>query len=118
MAKKQTNPAPERGKPPVAKLCKGLPNASIWAHVSDTGTFYSVTFERRHRDANNEWKSTQIFDRSSLVRLAKLADEADTEIARLTAMEAAQLGGFPILQCVCHCLSVCAFGQDLDLNVC
>ncbi len=90
MAKKQTNPAPEKGKPPVAKLRNGLLNASIWAHVTDKGTFYNVTFERRYRDAKGDWKSTQSFDRSSLLKLAKLADQAETEIARLMAMEAAE----------------------------
>lgn len=90
MAKKQTNPVPEKGHPPVAKLRNGLLNASIWAHVNDKGTFYSVTFERRYRDAQGEWKSTHSFDRSSLLKLAKLADQAETEIARLAAMETAE----------------------------
>ena len=90
MAKKQTNPAPEKGNPPVAKLRNGLLNATIWAHVTEKGTFYNVTFERRYRDAKGDWKSTQSFDRASLLKLAKLADQAETEIARLMAMEAAE----------------------------
>jgi len=70
MAKKQTNPAPEKGNPPVAKLRNGLLNATIWAHVTEKGTFYNVTFERRYRDAKGDWKSTQSFDRASLLKLA------------------------------------------------
>ena len=43
------------------------------------------TFERRYRDAAGNWHSTQSFDKSHLLSLAKLADQADTEITRLLA---------------------------------
>ncbi len=75
----------EPAKPPVAKLRVGLINASVWERTTENGTFHSVTFERRYRDANGDWHSTQSFDKSNLLMLAKLADQADTEIARLTA---------------------------------
>ena len=75
----------ESAKPPVAKLRIGLISASIWERTTDNGTFHSVTFERRYRDAKGEWHSTQSFDKSTLLTLAKLADQADTEIVRLTA---------------------------------
>ena len=45
-----------------------------------------MTFQRRYRDAAGEWHSTQSFDKSNLLTVAKLADQADTEIARLTAL--------------------------------
>ena len=79
----------ENANPPVAKLRIGLLTASIWERTTDTGTFHSVTFERRYRDAKGDWHSTQSFDKSNLLTLAKLADQADTEIARLTRKEAA-----------------------------
>lgn len=72
-------------KPPVAKLRIGLLSASIWERTTDGGTFFSVTFERRYRDAKGDWHGTQSFDKSNLLTLAKLADQADTEIARLGA---------------------------------
>lgn len=75
----------ESAKPPVAKLRIGLLSASIWERTTDNGTFYSVTFERRYRDAKGDWHGTQSFDKSNLLTLAKLADQADSEIARLTA---------------------------------
>ena len=56
----------ESAKPPVAKLRIGLVNASIWERTTDKGTFHSVTFERRYRDANGEWNSTQSFDAEPL----------------------------------------------------
>ena len=74
----------EPAKLPVAKLRIGLLSASIWERITDNGTFFSVTFERRYRDANGDWHSTQSFDKSNLLSLAKLADQADSEIARLT----------------------------------
>ena len=79
----------ESAKPPVAKLRIGLLTASIWERTTETGTFHSVTFERRYRDAKGDWHSTQSFDKSNLLTLAKLADQADTEIARLTRKEVA-----------------------------
>ena len=75
----------ESAKPPVAKLRIGLISARIWERTTDNGTFHNVTFERRYRDAKGEWHSTQSFDKSNLLSLAKLVDQADTEIARLTA---------------------------------
>ena len=79
----------EGAKPPVAKLRIGLVNATIWERTTDSGTFHSVTFERRYRDAKGEWHSTQSFDAVNLLTLAKLADQAHTEISRLTRKEAA-----------------------------
>ena len=73
----------------MAKLRIGLLTASIWERTTDSGTFHSVTFERRYRDTKGEWHSNQSFDKSNLLTLAKLADQADTEIARLTRKEAA-----------------------------
>ena len=80
------NETAETKNPPVAKVRVGLITASIWENPTDKGTFYNVTFERRYRDAKGEWHSTQSFDKSTLLTLAKLADQADTEIVRLTAL--------------------------------
>ena len=81
----KNNKTGESAKPPVAKLRIGLLSASIWERTTDKGTFHTVTFERRYRDAKGNWHGTQSFDKSNLLTLAKLADQADTEIARLTA---------------------------------
>jgi hypothetical protein len=89
----KTSPKPqstETAKPPVAKLRQGLLNASIWERTTENGAFYSVTFERRYRDAKGEWHSTHSYDTSDLLSLAKLADQAHTEIARLQNREAAE----------------------------
>jgi hypothetical protein len=87
--KTQKKTTSETAKPPVAKLRLGLINASIWERTTESGTFHSVTFERRYRDGNGEWHSTHSYDGSDLLTLAKLADQAHTETARLQNREAA-----------------------------
>jgi hypothetical protein len=77
--------ASKSAKPPVAKLRLGLINASIWERATSNGTFHSVSFERRYRDAKGEWHSAQSFNLVDLLVLAKLADEAHTEIMKLRA---------------------------------
>ncbi len=75
----------ESAKPPVAKLRIGLIAASIWERTNEKGTFHSVTFERRYRTPQASGTRPQ----ASLLALAKIADQAHSEIARLTRKEAA-----------------------------
>ena len=77
------NQSTETAKPPVAKLRLGRINASIWERVTEKGNLYSVTFERRYRDAHGAWHSTHSYDVGDLLVLAKLADQAHTKIADL-----------------------------------
>ena len=73
----------ETAKPPVAKLRLGLMNATIWERTTDKGTFYSVTFERRYRDADGNWHTTHGYDMNDLLTLAKLVDQAHSKIVEL-----------------------------------
>jgi hypothetical protein len=75
----------ETAKPPVAKLRIGLINANIWERTTDNGTFHSVSFERRYKDAKGQWASTHSYNTDDLLTLAKLADQAHTEIQHLRA---------------------------------
>lgn len=77
----------EKAAPPVAKIRVGLITASIWERATETGTFYNVTFDRRYKDSEGNWKSANGFDTHDLLALAKCADLAHTEI--LDAREAA-----------------------------
>jgi hypothetical protein len=70
-------------KPPVAKLRIGLINANIWQRTTDEDVFYSVSFERRYRDSEGNWQSTHSYNAEDLLVLAKLADQAHTEILNL-----------------------------------
>jgi hypothetical protein len=75
----------ENAKPPVARLRIGLVNASIWERTANEDNFYSVSFERRYRDAQGNWQSTHSYSADDLLSLAKLADQAHTEILKLRA---------------------------------
>jgi hypothetical protein len=79
------NQASESSKPPIAKLRLGLINANIWERSTNDSVFYSVSFERRYKDAKGEWHSTHSYNAEDLLLLAKLADQAHTEIAKLRA---------------------------------
>lgn len=76
----KTKKASETAKPPVAKVRVGLITASIWERDTDVGTFYSVSFERRYRDAEGNWASSHSYDAQDLLALAKAADLAHTRI--------------------------------------
>ena len=75
----------EAGKPPVAKLRLGLINASIWQRTNGEDAFYSVSFERRYKDAQGNWQSTHSYNSDDLLLLSKLADQAHTEITKIRA---------------------------------
>lgn len=78
----------ETNKPPVARLRIGLIAASIWGRDTDNGSFYSVSFERRYKDAHDEWQSTHSYNADDLLILAKLADQAHSRILELQTEEA------------------------------
>jgi len=79
------NTSNENARPPVAKLRQGLVTATIWQRESDNGSFYSVSFERSYKDSEGQWKTTPSFNAGDLLQLAKLADQAHTQIGELTA---------------------------------
>lgn len=68
---------------PVAKVSVGLQTASIWKNESEGRSFYNVTFDRRYRNAKDEWKSTDSYGADDLLALAKLADLAHTKVLEL-----------------------------------
>ena len=70
---------------PVNKLRIGLMYATVWQRITGEGTFYSVSFERRYRDSEGNWKSTHSYNAEDLLALAKLADRAHTEISNFRA---------------------------------
>jgi hypothetical protein len=78
----------ETTQPPAAKLRLGLLNAAIWQRTTDKTTFYSASFERRYKDKDGKWQSTQNYDAEDLLLLAKLADQAHSKIIELQATAA------------------------------
>jgi len=74
------NEKTEAKNPPAAKIRVGLITASIWENTNDKGTFHNVTFERRYKDAEGNWHSSQSYNAGDLLELAKAADLAHTKI--------------------------------------
>ena len=74
------NEVTETKNPPAGKVRVGLITASIWENKTDNGTFHNVTFERRYRDGEGNWKSSHSYNAEDLLALAKAADLAHTKI--------------------------------------
>jgi hypothetical protein len=71
-------------QPPVDKIRVGLITASIWQRTTDKGSFYSVSFERRYKDATGQYQTSHNYDARDLLMLAKAADLAHTRILELS----------------------------------
>lgn len=77
-------------KKPASKVSIYPVSAAIWRNVNAKGeAFYSATFERSYRDAGGKYKSTESFNASDLLLLAKVADLAHTEITKLRVSDKA-----------------------------
>ena len=72
-------------KKPAAKISLYPVSAAIWANSNKKGTFYSVTFERSYKDDAGKWQTSSTFNASDLLLLAKVADQAHSEIVKLRA---------------------------------
>jgi hypothetical protein len=71
-------------QPPVDKIRLGRIIASIWERSTEKGRFYSVSFERRYKDAAGQYQTTHNYDTRDLLALAKAADLAHTRIIALS----------------------------------
>ena len=80
---KKKNEAAETKNPPVDKVRVGLISGCIWENQTDKGTFHNVTFERRYRDGEGNWKSSHSYNTDDLLSLAKAADLAHSKIVEL-----------------------------------
>ncbi|MGO8670701.1 MAG: hypothetical protein ACLQVD_04965 [Capsulimonadaceae bacterium] len=65
----------ETGQPPVAKLRIGLLSASIRQRPTDDNVYYSASFGRRYRDAQDNRQSAHSYDTDDLLNLANNARE-------------------------------------------
>jgi hypothetical protein len=68
---------------PIFRLRIGLLSATIWERETEEYTFYSATFEKRYRDSAGDWHTIHNYNQNDLLTLAKLADQAHTEITGL-----------------------------------
>jgi hypothetical protein len=72
---------------PVARVVMSPIHSSIFRNESNGRAYYSTVFERRYRDDAGNWKSSSSFNAGELLLLAKVADLAHTEIAKLQAAD-------------------------------
>jgi hypothetical protein len=79
-----------KNEPPVARVRLSTVQASIWRNQSPDGkAYYSATFDRRFTDKDGKWKNSTKFGYDDLLLLAKVADLAHSEIAKLRAADRA-----------------------------
>ena len=73
---------------PTATVRVGAVKAAIWENKKDgERTRYNVTFSKRYRDAEGQWKTTHSFGRNDMLVLAKIADQAHSRIVELEQAE-------------------------------
>ena len=72
-------------KKPAAKISIHPVSAAIWRNQNQKGVFYSVTFERSYKDDAGKWQTSSTFNANDLLLLAKVADQAHSEIVKLRA---------------------------------
>ncbi len=68
---------------PIETVRIGTVKAAIWPNKAGERTRYNVTFSKRYRDAEGQWKTTHSFGRNDLLVLAKVADQAHSRIVEL-----------------------------------
>ena len=74
-------------KKPTAKINLHPVSAAIWRNQNPKGVFYSVTFERSFKDEAGKWQTSSTFNANDLLLLAKVADQAHSEIYKLRAAD-------------------------------
>jgi hypothetical protein len=72
-------------KKPASKVTLFPVTAAVWRNEAKGKAFYSVTFERSYKDDAGNWKSSSSFSESDLLLLAKVADQAHSEVVKLRA---------------------------------
>ena len=68
---------------PVAKISLFPVTAAIWQNEKDGKSYYSVTFQRSYKNEKGNWQNSESFGAADLLLLAKVADQAHSEIHKL-----------------------------------
>lgn len=75
-------------KKPVSKVSLYPVSAAIWQNDGSNGeAFYNVTFERSYKDSEGSWQRSDSFTVNDLLLLAKVADQAHSEIYKVRAKD-------------------------------
>ena len=76
---------------PINEIRIGRVKATIWQNGTEDRPRHNVTFGRIYKDGD-DWKSNHSFGRDDLLVLAKVADQAHSEIFRADAGGEGQRG--------------------------
>jgi hypothetical protein len=79
----ETKTPTQPAKPPITKIRVGLITASIWERLVKEKPFYTVTFERRYKTTNGEWKTSHGYDAAGLAELRMAASLAHDKVLEL-----------------------------------
>ena len=75
---------------PVERIRRGNLASAIWANAAESGrTFYSASFQKSFRDADQKWHNLQSFNLTDLPALAVLIDETYRRVCELGAVNTA-----------------------------
>ena len=78
----------EVNKQPAARLYLHPISVKIWRNESkESNVYFSASFERRYKDKDGKWASTQSVPADEILLLGKAADCAFDEILRLKLAE-------------------------------
>lgn len=69
--------------PPADTLRDGNLKATIWQNEGEKGVYYSTTFSRTYKDDQGEYRETQSFSSSDLLRVSELARQAHHQTSDL-----------------------------------
>ncbi|MEL7167754.1 MAG: hypothetical protein AAGN64_00250 [Bacteroidota bacterium] len=72
-----TNPTPNR---PIDTIRDGSLKATLWQRQGEKGPFYTVELSRTYTDADGKFHDSHSFSGTELLRIARLADIAYSEI--------------------------------------
>ncbi|MEM9167044.1 MAG: hypothetical protein AAGB48_08460 [Planctomycetota bacterium] len=73
---------------PVDHVRLGTIQAAIWKNTDQEGRIrYGVTLERRYRDNEGVWQSSDSYGRDELLTLSKVADLANSRVHALQSEE-------------------------------
>lgn len=78
---------------PVKSLRDGHIKATIWRNESEKGDYYSVNFTRIYKDGEGNWKDTDSFTGTDILKVQHLAGKAYDAIAKLRKADEVENGG-------------------------
>jgi len=78
---------------PVDTIRDGSLKATIWKNTTEKGNFYSVNLTRSYKGEDGNWNETDSFSGSELLRVARLAEIAYSEILIRRGNDKAQAKG-------------------------